>query len=142
MALKQDKLAALTNSITQEIVVDAYTPAPKLVVTIPDDLQLDTHEKSVLEKGLNYIPTRKRCDEYTAKADCEKFFRRLRLKAHFSTNQDFSTNQESSEIDTSQTPDLSEDSTFESLKPKTSNWTPAPGRFGSVDYYISKYGAK
>ena len=31
MALKQDKLAALTNSTTQEIVVDAYTPAQKCV---------------------------------------------------------------------------------------------------------------
>ena len=102
------------------------------MVTIPEDLQLDTHERSVLEKGLNYIPTRKHCDEYTAKADCEKFYRRLRLKAQFSSNQ------ESREMDTSQTPVLSEDTTFESLKPKTSNWTPPPGRFGSLDYYISK----
>ena len=132
VALKRDKLAALSNSTTQEIVDDTYTPARKLLVTIPEDLQLDTHERSVLEKGLNYIPTRKHCDEYTAKADCEKFYRRLRLKAHFSSNQ------ESREMDTSQTPVLSEDTTFESLKPKTSNWTPPPGRFGSLDYYISK----
>ena len=133
VALKCDKLAALTNSTTPEIVVDAHdTPAPKLVVTIPDDLQLDSHERSVLERGLNYISTRKHCDEYTAKADCEKFYRRLRLKAHFSSNQ------ESSEMDTSQTPDPSEDTTLESLKPKTSKWTPPPGRFGSLDYYISK----
>ena len=123
VALKCDKLAALTNSTTPEIVVDAYTPAPKLVVTIPDDLQLDSHERSVLEKGLNYIPTRKHCDE---------FYRRDRLKAHFSSNQ------ESSEMDTSQTPDLSKDTTLESLKPKTSKWTPPPGRFSSLDYYISK----
>ena len=41
-------------------------------------------------------------------------------------------------MDTSQTPVLSEDTIFESLKPKTSNWTPPPGRFGSLDYYISK----
>ena len=102
------------------------------MVTIPEDLQLDTHKRSVLEKGLNYIPTRKHCDEYTAKADCEKFYRRLRLKAHFSSNQ------ESREMDTSQTPVLSVDTTFDSLKPKTSNWTPPPGRFGSLDYYISK----
>ena len=39
---------------------------------------------------------------------------------------------------TSQTPDRSEDATFESLKPKTSNWTPPSGKFGSLDYYISK----
>ena len=132
VVLKRDKLAALTNSTAQEIVVDTYTPARKRVITIPENLQLDTHERSVLEKDLNYIPTRKHCDEYTDRADCEKFYRRLRLKAHFSSNQ------ESSEKDTSQTPDLSDDTTFEPLKPKTSNWTPPPGRFGSLDYYISK----
>ena len=31
-----------------------------------------------------------------------------------------------------------EDTTFESLKPKISNWISPPGRFGSLDYYISK----
>ena len=29
-------------------------------------------------------------------------------------------------------------SVFESLKPKTSHWTPPPGKFGSLDYYITK----
>ena len=46
------------------------------------------------------------CDEYTARADCEKFYRRLRLKAHFSSPQ------ESGEMDISQTPDRSEDTTL------------------------------
>ena len=59
VALKRDKLAALSNSTTQEIVDDTCTPARKLVVTIPEDLQLNTHERSVIEKGLNYIPIRK-----------------------------------------------------------------------------------
>ena len=133
VALKRNKLAGLTNSTTQEeVVVDASAPVPKVVVTIPEDLQLDSHARSALEKGLNYIPTRKHCDEYTARADCEKFYRRLRLKAHFSSPQ------ESGEMDISQTPDRSEDTTFESLKPKTSHWTPPPGKFGSLDYYITK----
>ena len=132
-ALKRNRLAGLTNSATQEeVVVDASAPVPKVVVTIPEDLQLDSHARSALEKGLNYIPTRKHCDEYTARADCEKFYRRLRLKAHFSSPQ------VSSEMDISQTPDRSEDTTFESLKPKTSHWTPPPGKFGSLDYYITK----
>ena len=54
------------------------------------------------------------------------------IKAHFSSPQ------QSGEMDTSQTPDRSEDTTFESLKPKTSHWTPLPGKFSSLDYYITK----
>ena len=41
-------------------------------------------------------------------------------------------------MDPSQTPVRSEDTTFDSLKPKTSHWTPPPGKFGSLDYYITK----
>ena len=66
VALKHNKLAGLINSTTQEAIVDASTPVPKIVVTIPQDIQLDSHERSSLQKGLNYIPTRKHCDEYTA----------------------------------------------------------------------------
>ena len=132
VALKHSKLAGLTNSTPQEAIVDAPTPVPKIVVTIPEDLQLDSHERSSLKKGLNYIPTRKHCDEYTARADCEKFYRRLRLKAHFSSLH------ESGAMDPSQTSVRSEDTTFESLKPKSSHWTPPPGKFGSLDYYITK----
>ena len=136
VALKHNKLAGLTNSTTQEAIVDASTPVPKIVVTIPENLQLDSHERSLLQKGLNYIPTRKHCDEYTARADCEKFYRRLRLKAHFSSPH------ESREMDPSQTSVRSEDTTFESLKPKSSHWTPPPGKFGSLDYYITKCGSE
>ena len=53
VALKRNKLAGLTNSTTQEeVVVDASAPVPKVVVTIPEDLQLDSHARSALEKGL------------------------------------------------------------------------------------------
>ena len=41
-------------------------------------------------------------------------------------------------MDPSQTSVRSEDTTFESLKPKSSHWTPPPGKFGSLDYYITK----
>ena len=53
------------------------------MVTIPETLHLEENEKSVLSKGLSYIPTRPYSDEYTTKADCESFYRRHRLKAHF-----------------------------------------------------------
>ena len=38
---------------------------------------------SVLSKGLSFVPVKKSTDEYQVKADCEKFYRRLRLRAHF-----------------------------------------------------------
>ena len=53
------------------------------VVTIPESLYLDEGERSILNKGLSYIPTRPCSDEYTTKADCERFYRRFRLKTHF-----------------------------------------------------------
>ena len=120
--LERDKLAALTRSTPVYNAVGTQALPSKLVVTIPDDLPLDEHEKSVLAKGLNYIPTATRTDEYTTRADCEKFFRRMRLQAHFSSEQ------ETRVTDTSQNVP-SEDFDFASLKPKTSRWTPPPGKF-------------
>lgn len=54
-----------------------------MVVGIPDDLPLDEDERSLLAKGTNFIPTTPATDEFTSKEDTKKFFRRLRLKAHF-----------------------------------------------------------
>ena len=55
---------------------------------IPENLNLSKAEKSpVLRKGLSFVPIKPTTDEFTTKEDCEKFFRRLRLKAFFH-NQD------------------------------------------------------
>ena len=54
-----------------------------MVVGIPEDLPLDEDERSPLAKGINFIPTTPTTDEFTSKEDTEKFFRRLRFKAHF-----------------------------------------------------------
>ena len=59
------------------------TNTDKLAVTIPEDLPLDEHERSLLAKGVNFIPTTSVTDEFQVKEDIEEFFRRLRLKAHF-----------------------------------------------------------
>ena len=53
------------------------------VVTIPEDLPLSEPEKSILGKGLNFVPLTKKTDEFTVKEDTEKFLRRVKLKAHF-----------------------------------------------------------
>ena len=52
-------------------------------ITIPENLTLTENERSLLSKGLSFIPTRPRGNEYTAKADCESFYHCLCLKAHF-----------------------------------------------------------
>ena len=58
------------------------------------------------------------------------FFRRLRLKAHFSSDPSNATppNQPSNQCE----------DPFKTLKPSPSNWTPPPGKFAALDYYISK----
>ena len=61
-----------------------YKTTDGLVVAIPEDLPfLDEDEKSLLAKGINFIPTTRTTDEFTSKEDTEKFFRRIRLKVHF-----------------------------------------------------------
>ena len=42
------------------------------VVTIPEDLPLSEPEKSILGKGLNFVPLTKKTDEFTVKEDTEK----------------------------------------------------------------------
>ena len=63
----------------------SFTTLGMAAVTIPEDLPLNSAEDSVLSKGLTFVPTVNKTDEYQVKADSEKFFRRLRLKAHFMT---------------------------------------------------------
>ena len=52
-------------------------------ITLVVDLPLDTDEKSLLAKGVNFVPVTPTTDEFETKEDNEKFFRHLRLKAHF-----------------------------------------------------------
>ena len=94
------------------------------VVTIPEDLPLSEPEKSILGKGLNFVPLTKKTDEFTVKEDTEKFLRRVKLKAHFN--------------DKEQPSDEPQRDEFESLKPKKSNWTPPDGQFTSVDLFVKK----
>ena len=72
-------LCAVAATITH----DDHDNQSKLVVTKSDDLPLSEAEKTVLNKGLSFVPVKKSTDEYQVKADCEKFYRRLRLRAHF-----------------------------------------------------------
>ena len=97
----------------------SFSGPTNLVVTIPPDLPLTDSERSVLAKGLKFVPNPGSLDFYTAKADTESFFRRLRLKAHFH-------NQTS----------ISQRDVFEAANPKKSSWSPPEGQFGSLDLFI------
>ena len=66
---------------------ESETDAKRTITTISENLNLSEAEKSVLRKGLNFVPIKPTTDEFTTREDCEKFFRRLRLKAFFH-NQD------------------------------------------------------
>ena len=89
---KTKKITNLTNrqsrvtpaQQTVEAVVTNNAPnTSKLVVTILEDLPLGDDERALLAKGPNFIPITTLTDEFTVKEDSEKFFRRLRLWAHF-----------------------------------------------------------
>ena len=53
------------------------------MVTIPDDLELNYVECKVLGKGLKFIPTPTHVSEDDILPDLERFYRRIRLHAHF-----------------------------------------------------------
>ena len=52
-----------------------------LVVTIPEDLPLDEHERSLLAKGVNFISKTSVTDEFQVKEDNEKFFQTLTFES-------------------------------------------------------------
>ena len=54
----------------------------------PENLPLTDSEKSVLSKGLNFVPIAKRTDEFSVKQDVQKFLRRIQLKALFIDKED------------------------------------------------------
>ncbi|XP_072420898.1 uncharacterized protein [Chiloscyllium punctatum] len=94
---------------------------PCRVFTIPPDLPLHEDKRSVLSKGLTFIPLHSRINEFNTRRDIEQFFHRLRLRAYFH-NQD------------SRPP--SEDP-FAHLQHTASTWTPCAGLLPALDLFIS-----
>ena len=81
------------------------------VITIQADLPLSDPEKSLLSKGLNFVPI-------------AKFLRRVQLKAFFHNKEDISR--------------TSEKDIFETINVRKSKWTPPEGQFTSVDFFVQK----
>ena len=94
------------------------------VGTIPENLPLTDSEKSVLSKGLNFVPITKRTNEFSIKQDVEKFFRHVQLKAFFHDKEDDS--------------DTSNKDIFETLLVRKSKWTSPQGQFASLDFFTKK----
>ena len=141
------------NGIAVNGSVQIPTNTDKLVVTIPEDIPLDEHERSLLTKGANFIPTTSVTDEFQVKEDNEKFFRRLRLKAHFhETSEDTRSGAHGNQLNdtiasnssdtdannANQQQNTGTTGIIESLKPRSSKWTPPPGQFTAVDHYFDK----
>ena len=79
----------------------------------------------MLGKGLTFVPVERNINEYKTKADCEKFYRLLRLKAHFHGRDT---------VDTVATPE----DCFTKFNRKVSTWNPPEGNFSAVDHYIDR----
>ena len=94
----------------------------------PEDLPLTQAKKSVLSKGFTFVPVNNKVDEYQVKADCKKYYRRLRLKADFHRQ---ANNKKDNEPNDGSEP-------FEKFDAKISKWTPPDGQFSAVDHYIDQ----
>jgi hypothetical protein len=127
-AIKTKKLKSLGLRLTNKNTTDD----DKSVVTIPNDLPLDPAGKSILAKGLKFIPARRAC-HIQLEEDLERFYRRLRLHAHFNQNYDDAM------IQLGDNDDNEEDGYFNKFQPKIpKTWTPSEGAFASLDLFIHK----
>ncbi|XP_061196804.1 uncharacterized protein LOC133205080 [Saccostrea echinata] len=88
---------------------------------------LSESETSLLSKGLNFCPTPHEVDEKQVREDTRAFFRRLRLKEHFSRKDCDDDSYDSSQ------PQLYDLEKHKLYRPK-SNWEPAPGKCGALSH--------
>ena len=108
----KSKLEQLTGP---PITCDSSLESLSAVVTFPENLPLYDAEKSVRSKGLNFVPTSKKLDEFSVKQDVEKFLRRVQLKPFFVIKRMILTS-----------------------RTKTFSRTPREGQFASLDFFINK----
>ena len=71
--LNQIKAQKLEQLIGPQVANHSSLENLKTIVTIPENLLLSDSEKSVLSKGLNFVPISKTTDEFSVKQDVEKF---------------------------------------------------------------------
>lgn len=103
------------------------TTGTNLVTTIPADLHLPPIQRQVLSKGLKFVPLKPRPNSVLTQYHCHRFFRRVRLAAHF---------QSSGNAPSSATSDTTPDDLANLFPRPPSTWCPPSGELASVDYYI------
>lgn len=123
-----DDLRTTKSKKLNELLPKNTTPK-RTVVCIPENLELDAEELSVLSKGLKFIPTPVKQDSSVI-VDLERFYRRMKLHAHFNDpNKAFLNND--SILDNTFDP-------FSSYEMKVpSNWTP-PCPYQGVSNFIER----
>ena len=98
----------------------------KQVVTIPEDLQLSHDERKLLSRGLSFIPVNQNFNKSNTQEDLQRFFRRVKLHAHFNDPDKPITNI-----------DDNEDSLLNKYKKSSSSWTPSDVH-PSINNFISR----
>ena len=96
-----------------------------LVQCIPDDLCLSVNERSVLSKGLKFIPVQNTTSKYKTLLDVERFFRKLRWMAVLGTVP-------------RAPPFTAQDDIFTHLFQPAPGREPPHGKFADVELYITK----
>ena len=97
---------------TPKPTVDSHAPSDTKVVCMPDTIPLSSDERSVLNKGLKFIPLRPTTDKFSLLSSAHDLFRKLKIKAFFN-NHPPECNQ-----------DKIEDDLFYRLAKRQSHWTP------------------
>ncbi|XP_059150561.1 uncharacterized protein LOC131937289 [Physella acuta] len=97
---------------TPKPTANSHAPSDTKVVCIPDTIPLSSDERSVLKKGLKFIPLRPTTDKFTLLSSAHELFRKLKSKAYFDNNPS-GFNQ-----------DNIEDDLFYKLAKRQSHWTP------------------
>lgn len=115
---KLDKLIPSNNEAIDDI---------NIVHTIPDNVSISEHERTLLNKGLNFIPTPKHLDKASVLRDLDAFFRRTLLRAHFfnSTNASTTVSNEYEKV-------------IKSVVAKKSSFTPSSDHFPAIQKFIKK----
>ena len=113
---KRRKMDHLSPTLT----VDA-TDILREVVCIPEDIELDEHERKVLSKGLNFVPTQDN-DELKQQSELNHYLRKVKLRGHFGNKEE-----------------RQEDGLFAKFaKKKNKNWTPKSGEYDAIDNYVKR----
>lgn len=121
---KNNKLQILLSCAKPTTPYSAPEPNPHLVVTIPTDLELSEDQRLLLSRGLKFVPLQPTTNQASTLFLCKRYFRRLRLAAHF-------------EKASLSVPPLMDDGDIARLfHRQPSSWTPKPGVVPALDYYI------